>query len=83
MSNSNMVRRHCLLLPWKRKMDKNYFNPLQLRPDISFLDRVQFLTVKQLWLENYHSTKSLPRSEELVGNDFLAVNKILFFGGSL
>lgn len=65
-------------------MDKKYFNPcwLQLRPDISFLDgAVSYSQTVVAWKLPFRQI--ITQDEELVGNDFLAVNKILFLGGSL
>lgn len=40
----------------------SYSVALQLRPDTRFFDSVQFLALKHVWLKNYSTSRSLPRS---------------------
>lgn len=62
---------------------RQYFShvTLQLRLNPSFVERVQSLSDKRLWLEIYPSGRSLPTSKEQ--NSFLAVNQIWFLDRTL
>lgn len=37
---------------------------LQLRPDTRFVEKVQFIVVKHLWLKNYSLARLLPMSDK-------------------